>query len=159
MSTEKETNYTDKTDMRIFAFNLQKWSDQVDQNDQVRVNLVNLVKLVTWNFWGSCNPYGIALLHFGGTKVQKVQKVHIFIKSCKLNLPEKEERAAFGKRLKRKEAWTAEYRLKQDTAALNDGRSRHLRVYCKIKARIAPCLDFWISRTNVGYFTSTPWSV
>ena len=26
----------------------------------------------------------------------------------------------------------------------------------KIKARIAPCLDFWISRTNVGYFTSMP---
>ena len=51
--------------------------------------------------------------------MQKVQKVHIFIKSCKLNLPEKEERAAFGKRLKRKEAWTAEYRLKQNTAALN----------------------------------------
>ena len=34
------------------------------------------------------------------------------------DLTEKEERAAFGKRLKRKEVWTAEYRLKQDTAAL-----------------------------------------
>ncbi len=48
----------------------------------------------------------------------KVQKVHIFIKSGKSDLPEKEERAAFGKRLKREEAWTAEYRLKQNTAAL-----------------------------------------
>ena len=34
------------------------------------------------------------------------------------DLTEKEERAAFGKRLKRKEVWTAEYRLKQDTATL-----------------------------------------
>ena len=34
------------------------------------------------------------------------------------DLTEKEERAAFGKRRKRKEEWTAEYRLKQDTAAL-----------------------------------------
>ena len=47
-----------------------------------------------------------------------MQKVHIFIKSGKSDLPEKEERAAFGKRLKREEAWTAEYRLKQNTAAL-----------------------------------------
>ena len=43
-------------------------------------------------------------LHFGGTKVQKVQKVHIFIKCGKSDLPGKEERAAFGKRLKREEA-------------------------------------------------------
>ena len=34
------------------------------------------------------------------------------------DLAEKEERAAFGKRLKREEAWMAEYRLKQNTAAL-----------------------------------------
>ena len=43
----------------------------------------------------------------------------IFIKSGKSDLPEKEERAVLGRRMDREEAWPAEYRLKQNTAALN----------------------------------------
>ena len=45
--------------------------------------------------------------------------VQMFIKSGKSDLHEKEERAVLDKRMERKEAWTAEYRLKQNTAALN----------------------------------------
>ena len=41
-------------------------------------------------------------LNFGCTKVQKV---HIFIKSCKLNLPEKEEKGGVGQTHGKKHGW------------------------------------------------------
>ena len=53
------------------------------------------------------------------------------------DLTEKEERAAFGKRLKRKEVWTAEYRLKHDTATLTRGTAastKRLHKYSRLEA-------------------------
>ena len=53
------------------------------------------------------------------------------------DLTEKEERAAFGKRLKRKEVWTAEYRLKQAPLRLLAGTAastKRLHKYSRLEA-------------------------